>query len=213
MNRQSFVENLIYLTLTYVQCCLWGALSFAAPQANPPLNSMEVSTPSTDLTGDARIESLNISSEQERKQKSPSLTWADSLHNRLSLSTNIFTGPYQDQKTHTLALLGLDFSLPIDPSEKWHLGALVGASPNPFLLVSHESYLRNYWTYLKSWSFRVLLEADSRQQLSAFLNSNNFCGGAGLTFVVAERLDLNVDAYPLSSRGPALLLGLAYQLP
>jgi len=121
--------------------------------------------------------------------------------NRVSLSTGLFSGPHQDSKSKFIYLFGMDYQDPINYSLWNHFGFSVGGGSNPLIYLGQESYLRNYWKYLKSWQYLIQLELDSSQGLGALLSINHYMAGLGLSLMFSDKLDFIISAYPLSSRG------------
>lgn len=209
MNRANLVENLIYLFLTSVQVCLLYPTLHAAPQIEPPKlpfpseNREETTAPySVSESSLAPLDSMSIS-EPDDEQAPTSKTTAFTFlkPHRLSLSAGFFTGPYQDLKSNSVYLLGMDYQHPPIGSIRNHVGFSVGSGSHPFLYARREIYIRNIWKYLKSWSYSVQLELDTHQGAGALLSFNHFMGGAGISLTLHDQLDLLFLFYPVSSRG------------
>ncbi len=167
----------------------------------PPVKNE--TTDSSEFSNDlSRMESLSISEQSDQSQ--------NRVMNKIVSSATLFPfslqmgyhmGPYDDEKMLSIYTLGADIQYAFDPSEKAHVGLLIANKSNPFIYISRESYLRNYWRYLKSWSYLVELEVDSKQGLGAFLSFNRYSIGAGMSFSLSSNIDLHLNLLPISSRG------------
>jgi hypothetical protein len=199
--------------LTFVQFTLVSAMAFAVPSLEPSRKSEEPKGTQAEIAGEANLDSLQLSENEKPHQSTQGASWPEPLRNRISLLMGVYYGPYQDLTGEALLLGGVDYVLPINPSEKWHFGILMGKTPNPFLYFSKETYWRNFWKHLKSWNALMLLEFQTDQQLSAVMSMNAYALGIGFNFYLFEPLELSLNLSPLSSRGPAMDLRLVYQLP
>lgn len=211
MTRQSLVANLIYLILTYVQGTLWSSQLMATPymQMRPAqTNSVDSKDGSSDLS---RMESLSISeAKAEGNPEGTEHTFDISTLRPFAFQAGYYGGPYQQEKISSVYTLGFDIQYAIDPSDKFHLGLLISDKSNPFIYLARESYLRNYWKYLKSWSYLAELEIDATQGLGAFFSLNQYSGGVGVTFSLSPRVDLLTNLLPLSTRGPSAEIRINY---
>lgn len=222
MNRANLLENLIYLILTSVQVCFLSIPTFAAPNLNPPapppsIESAEdtkaTTIKDTSSNSTAPLDSLIIAEPDSIDSRpKPSSSFIPAFKpSRVSLSTGFFSGPHQDEKSKLIYLFGMDYRHPVNHSLWNHVGfAIGGGGTNPFLFVSQETYLRNYWKYLKSWHYSVQLELDHSQGFGSLFSFNYYMGGAGASFEVFDKLDLSLSIFPLSSRGVSIELKFNY---
>jgi len=219
MTRANLLENLIYLILTFVQLSLLSSPCLASPNLEPPSKktSLENSTDSTmplENPSQAPLDSLilsephpNPSSDKRFSPDSPSYSI---VKNHFVLTAGIYNGPYDDSKSKFIYLLGAEYKDPLNFSLWNHYGFFIGGSTHPLLYFSQESALRNYWKYLKSWSYRIQLEVDTSQNLGAFLSFNHYSGGVGLSFELTSQIDFSLHLLPLSSRGVGIESTFSY---
>lgn len=211
MTRQNLVANLIYLFLTNVQVVLFSPLLVAAPNIDPVVSPSIVDEPTSTAIDESKKESMAIS---EPGSQLPAL--AKPLFQSSPLPTSLtlvtYIGPYGEDKSTTNFMYGLDIEVPVNPSEKYHLGFLISAKPNPMISVSHELYLRNIWKYLKSWNYKLNLEVDSAQGLGSLLSLNHYMGGVGLTLSLYDRWFCQFEAFAISTRGFASEIAISYLL-
>jgi hypothetical protein len=210
MNRRRLVENLIYLILTYVQASLVPLWAQASPSIEPTTEAAEVTYPTVDTSGAPRIDSLSISDVNEDRPPIENPDWIESVHDRVSFLGGFYSGPQLDEANKSLLVVGGDYILRKDPSDKIHLGFKVSSTRNPLLFVSRELYLRNYWSFLKSWSPIIQLELDTIQGFSAPVAFNYYSAGAGATFYLYPPVELTLNLIPISSRGISFELLLSY---
>lgn len=226
MNRANPIENLIYLILTSVQVCFWSLSVTASPNLNPPSPSLstesntgsydeiEASAPDRHELSKSSFDSLVIS-EADSATAPPPPSRSDFIPllkpQRISLSTSFFSGPHQDKKSKLIYLFGMDYRHPINHSLWNHVGfSLGGGGTNPFLFISQEDYLRNYWKYLKSWHYLIQLELDHSQGFGSLFSWNHYMGGAGVSLALDDQLDLLLSIFPLSSRGGGIEIKINY---
>jgi hypothetical protein len=222
------VANLIYLTLTYVQLSLRPLLlmtalmttpAWAIPNLDPAVTTEapptdggngEKSAPEGQAS--AELESVSMADQNAARPNLRGHGWRFVFDERLSLSTGIYYGPSESAAQKTLVLFGVDYQLPVNPSEINHLGLAVSSTPNPRLYLARESYLRNYWRFLKSWSYLLQLELDSQQQLGSFLSTRYYMAGVGLNFSWGSGFESTLNVFPFSGREPAAEIKLNYVL-
>lgn len=217
MNRANPLENLIYLILTSVQVYFFCLSSSAAPNLNPPSppppteKATEKNSKATDISP-APLDSLIISEPDSLPPSTPrSSSFFQIKPKRISFNTGLFSGPHQEEKSKSIYLFGMEYHHPVNHSLWNHVGFMIGGGgTNPFLFVSQETYLRNYWKYLKSWQYLIQLELDHNQGFGSLLSFNHYMGGVGASFEMADKLDLSLLVFPLSSRGMGVEIKLNY---
>lgn len=210
MNRRRLVENLIYLILTYVQVTIIAFPAAASPNLEPSAEAAEVTYPEVDKSGTPQIDSLSVSDPNDYQPIAEKPEWHENVHDRVSFIAGLYSGPQVDVANQSLFVIGADYILKKDPSDKIHVGFKASSTRNPFLFISRELYLRNYWRFLKSWSPILQLEFDSMQGFSAPFAFNYYSAGASLTFYITPPVELSVNLLPVSSRGIALELLFNY---
>lgn len=217
MNRANPLENLIYLILTSVQVYFLSVSASAAPNLTPPslprpTEKAEESLPETSDISPAPLDSLIISEPDSTPKNTPhSSSFFKIKPKRISFSTGLFSGPHQEEKSKSIYLFGMEYHHPVNHSLWNHMGFMIGGGgTNPFLFISQEAYLRNYWKYLKSWQYLIQLELDHSQGFGSLVSFNHYMGGAGASFEVYEKLDLSLLIFPLSSRGMGMEIKFNY---
>lgn len=219
MNAQRMDANLIclFLTsiLTYVQPLpLVLTLATTAARAMPNLDptsteSSSSATPSDEINSSA-LDSVSVASGNSSPLSSGRNQWRFILDEKLSLGMSAYAGPSESSRKKNLFLLGFDFQDPVTPSDINHFGLSISNTPNPRLYVARESFLRNYWRYLKSWSFFLQLEVDSKQQLGSLLATHYYMAGAGLNLSWSPQWGCSINIYPFSGRDAAGEIRLNY---
>lgn len=186
------------------------SFAMAAPNLEPNPKATEVTYPTVDTSGAPQQDSLSFPDENDERRKLLPPHWHESVHDRVSFVGGVYFGPHFDEANQTLFVLGGDYILKKDPSDKIHVGFKVSSTRNPFLYLSRELYLRNYWPPLKSWSPILQLELDSIQGFGAPVAFNYYSAGAGLTFYLYPPIDMTFNFIPMSSRGISFELLFSY---
>lgn len=217
MNRANLLENLIYLILTSVQVYFLSLPATAAPNLTPPTpprltEKAEEPILETNEISPAPLDSLIISEPDSIQNATPRSSSIPLITpDRISLSTGLFSGPHQEEKSKSIYLFGMEYQHPVNHSLWNHVGFMIGGGgTNPFIFISQEAYLRNYWKYLKSWQYLVQLELDHSQGFGSLFSFNHYMGGVAATFELYQKLDLSLLIFPLSSRGVGMEIKLNY---
>jgi hypothetical protein len=214
MNRQRFIENLIYLFLTYVQAFTWSPSLLASPNLNPTQQTEGSTSVEQQPETSLNLESMNIVNAEAKPRASEGFDLLLSVKDQFSFIVGAYQGPYLDEKTFLVYTYGLDYQIPESPSDRLHMGFVLGAKgePNPILYLNREVYLRNVWKYLKSWNYGAQLEVDTGQALGSFFSLSHYSAGCGVSFSLSTRWSMTLNAHFLSTRGLSTHIQFGYLL-